>query len=620
MDLPDKLRKEILLKEAERKSTISLCDYIKKYSSERDREYQLNLLEILSSKIKVIKKHGQSEKTQLVIEHILNNIDSNVVICITKNTLLSSSQFLERFIKETKKKLNTNNIKDNVIILNSSDEVSDDYTHCSNIDKVISILSRDNDVKIIFMCCNNVRMDDVDTFLNSYNNFKNTKNVEAHLDEAHNYMNTYRHKIEKWLLYSFVEAFVPCSASSDPIHFNDKLWKQLTTLDYHDKFKTKSTDDTYFGINNMINIEEEGYEVPHTSVLIPTGIWNKCYPKKEYVNNTWSTCQYKKQIETQILGDEQTHFNHVKEIYTGTYQDTDDDTIEFPLLIPNRFNLHMLLCPMRIVSHERIKDWLLTHESKPNVLVINSGKSIFYHKDGGYIKKYELKKGEINVEIENTLKLDSVDRNKPLIIAGNWKSLGESITFVNRDYGNFRSICIPNGIDLNREVVYQFLLRDCFMLSKWGDDNKHTLEKEVYCICSKEHYKMALDYEKLNDRVIDDISNGITTTESSVEVVQTQIPEWEPRMVYFDTCTAAKDYYKKELMTHFGGRGPNAIKPVNGIYKNNMRGVIEKWNRQKLQDNRHFGLSLEDGKTKHRLRVFYDENDNNKIKYCLIFK
>jgi len=51
-----------------------------------------------------------------------------------------------------------------------------------------------------------------------------------------------------------------------------------------------------------------------------------------------------------------------------------------------------------------------------------------------------------------------------------------------------------------------------------------------------------------------------------------------------------------------------------------MRGVIEKWNRQKLQDNRHFGLSLEDGKTKHRLRVFYDENDNNKIKYCLIFK
>ena len=129
-----------------------------------------------------------------------------------------------------------------------------------------------------------------------------------------------------------------------------------------------------------------------------------------------------------------------------------------------------------------------------------SNNTIISNKRGSGIEKTDTK--EFNEILYDWLKENDL-LNRPVIIFGNYQTVGESNTFVNSDYGYLRSIILLPGCNLNPEKHYQFLLRGCFLLERFNNLSKNQIEK--FIIGYKEGINDALNYEKLNDEIVQEL-------------------------------------------------------------------------------------------------------------------
>jgi len=187
-------------------------------------------------------------------------------------------------------------------------------------------------------------------------------------------------------------------------------------------------------------------------------------------------------------------------------------------------NYHIMITPCRTIISELLMAYAVVKDYNPVVIgLYNSSINIRYKDNTGKYKKNKDGSGfgircDISKEFNENLYVWLREKkllNRPVIIFGNYQSLGESNTFVNSDYGYLRSTILLPGCNLNEEKHYQFLLRGCFLLEKFIGLTKNTVEK--FIISHEKGIKDALAYEDLNDEIVQDLIDNPNESEFAFE-------------------------------------------------------------------------------------------------------
>jgi len=224
-------------------------------------------------KIKGVYKHAQALKTGYCNLKIINgfSIDNFISVCITKNTLESNEQWIERLKKELNHRFPHILLKDKIMIISSKkNDLNGNATHCKDMNAAWGYLRRPNNFKIIFLCSNNVRIHDILDMALDFQNLNEDlqKKLQILHDEAHNSnegIPAFRDIIENIILQPNVLYYIPISASNRTISIIDQenpLWKkeniENNALNYSEFDKTKSTDPNYSSCrkSRMIAFEE----------------------------------------------------------------------------------------------------------------------------------------------------------------------------------------------------------------------------------------------------------------------------------------------------------------------------------------------------------------------------
>ena len=126
---------------------------------------------------------------------------------------------------------------------------------------------------------------------------------------------------------------------------------------------------------------------------------------------------------------------------------------------------------------------------------------------------------ELNEKIDEVLRYLtslSININVPLIIMGNYKPTGESITFVNFTYGPLRSVILIPGVSTTPETDYQTFCRANYMLTKFLEHDRQFVTPEKIICSYKKHIENALIIEKRNDERIDELKTNQTADNAIV--------------------------------------------------------------------------------------------------------
>lgn len=490
-------------------------------------------------KIRGLFKHGQCAKTEISCEKIILDMTKGLItIAVTKNTLLANKQWTTRCIKLMKKHGLTN-LKDQILVISCVfNDLDGNATHCKNLAEAWDkICSNNNNYKVIFVCANQRRVDDVCNLLQKYKqpsfNSVLRKNIVIQYDEAHNKQTgvpSCREFVENMLIYDFVEQFVPITASKNPIDDeSNPLWIKenikKNKLNYINgelaKSRIKSDDNNYSSIKDGIQIIIDNvYESKEYDNTIPEELFKKHYPKKDY-NEAGHVNAY----SISLCGDENLVLNVCKKILDNQdiqIQCQNDEEIEFKttkIFIKDEGNYHIVITPCRTIITEMLMLYAVTKDYNPVVIGLFSGSINYIYRDyndgkikgnrpGSGIDKYSDKSKEFNENFYEWLKRKNL-LNRPVIIFGNYQNVGESNTFVNSDYGYLRSTILLPGCNLDAEQHYQFLLRCCFLLEKFiaSEKFKHITKDNIekFIITYEEGINDALNYENVNDEIVQEL-------------------------------------------------------------------------------------------------------------------
>jgi hypothetical protein len=522
-----------------------LFDYPEFLRFRRNEEFKKYLYQNLGKKIRGLFKHGQCAKTEISCTKIIMDMKKGFIsIAITKNTLLANKQWTTRCINLMNKNGLTD-LKNQIIVISSEfNDLNGNATHCKNLSQAWNkICSNNNGYKVIFVCANKTRVDDVCELINKYYqpifNSHLRKKIVVQYDEAHNDMYgvpIYRGFVENMLIYDFVEEFIPITASKKPIDDpTNPLWIKehinKNKLNYVNddlaKSRIKSDDLNYSSIKDATQIIiEDIYEPTEYDNSISQELFKKHYPTKDYDN-----LGYVNACPVFLCGNEKLALNTAKKILDNqelqVERQIDDNEIEegsTKIFKKDEANYHIMITPCRKIITEMLMKYAVIKDYEPVVIgLYNSDINYKYRSSidskikSSVINKdstTEEKSKEFNEILYNWLKRKNL-LNRPVIIFGNYQSLGESNTFVNSDYGYLRSTILLPGCILNEEKHYQFLLRGCFLLEKFTGLTKRTVEK--FIISNKKGIDDAIDYENLNDDIVQDLIDNPDESEYAFE-------------------------------------------------------------------------------------------------------
>jgi len=504
-------------------------------------EFKHSFYTKLVKKIRGLFKHGQAGKTEIACDKIIIDLKKKyITIAITKNTLLANNQWTSRFINFMIK-AGLKNLKDEILVISSKyNDLNGNATHCKNLDKAWSLIcEKENNFKVIFLCSNKVRIDNICKLLSKYNQPTFTsdlrKKIVIQFDEAHNDMYgipVCRNYIENMLLYDFVEEFIPITASNKPIYDNDNpLWLKknikLNKLNYTNsvltKSRIKSNSKEYSSIQDAIHmVIEEMYDCEKKDNIINPILFRKHYPNKDY-----SKLGYTNSCPVALCGDEELALNTAKIILdnqefeieiTNDDNENDREIINEKIFKKDEINIHIMIAPCRTIITELMMDYARDSDSRPVVIGLYKSQIHYKYLDSENKKKFGIIPGneskEFNEILYEWIKTKELT-NRCIIIIGNYQSVGESNTFVNSDYGYLRSAILLPGCNLNAEKHYQFLLRLCFLLEKFTGLTKHNVTK--FIIGYKQGIDDAIEYEKLNDEIVQDLIDNPEESEILLE-------------------------------------------------------------------------------------------------------
>jgi len=499
----------------------------------------------LIPKLTGIYKHGQTEKTGLCNKRIIQNMKlDKFTIAVTKNTLDAKNQWEERFIKMAKEEFPNTPTKDLVLLLSSKkNDLKGNADHCSNISEVITKILTGK-FKVLFMCSNNKRFQDILTLITAYGEMSTEKQmpIEIQDDEAHNReegIPSKREYIEHIILDPNVETFVPVTASYDticdeknPLWFKSNLDYYAINYTYHSN--TLSTSENYSSISDATQLSFES--MMHHPKFKQYGITEFDKETFNEADNFDYSKWPKEEIEDDKLRRRQLEFcmfmklekdacnfgmNYLDNYMKFTYS-LEDTVIITPVILSDILNFHIITTPHRVALTLFLIKYALQKEYKPICIgLYRSQIHIRYNNKHGQIinKKYsELSESATGEELNNKLNNVLIDLkekgesiNRPILIFGNYKPTGESITFVNYKYGTIRSVVsLPNSAQ-SREMDYQNLLRCCYMDTKFKEYDPQFVHPLKWIIGYQKNINNALSYEKQNDVRIHEMESGNTT-------------------------------------------------------------------------------------------------------------
>lgn len=534
-----------------RKSRYPFLDEILSWQSTKDKfdsDYD-SLLKILIAKITGIYKHGQTDKTSLCNLRIISNVRlGKFSIAISKNTLDAKNQWEARLIKDLKSLYPNTDLKDIILIISSKfNDMGGNATHCKSVRDAIAHYTMGN-YKIMFICSNKRRVTDILDFMSSYEGMSDDKrlDVEVQHDEAHNNLEgipSKRELIENIIINPYVKSYIPISASNNPISDETRvLWKlknlEMYAIDYTKNSQTLSTSENYSSISDANQLSFEEFK-QHPSY--------KDYQITEFDEETFEEADTpgfysgwvsEEEIKVDKLRRRQLEFckfmMHEKEacnigmnlldnFYISMYKEEDGTIVETPLILADTRNIHIVTTPCRVVFTIHLIKYALKQSYNPICIGLYRSEIHLHYKNklGQSINKpfgeitdtcsSEQMNDKINTILEYVLNQgETIER--PILIMGNIKTTGESITFVNYKYGTIRTDTILPAIGQTREDNYQSFLRCCYMDTKFRENSPGNVFRHPpkWIIGSKNSIKDAISYEKENDERIPRLKEGMS--------------------------------------------------------------------------------------------------------------
>lgn len=548
------------------KELVNYPEFTKKFTPEELKHITNHLI----NKIRGIYKHAQAEKTMLCNIDILSSIElDQFTICITKNTIEANSQWTKRLIKDIKKKFPGTPLAKLILVCSSNVNTLDgNATHCKNINYVIANLTKQNTFRVLFICSNNTRVVDILTLLSSYHGLSTDKRLPIILqyDEAHNVeegIPSKREIIENILMDPFIERFVPCSASENPIHDNtNPLWQKeyldKNAFDYTHISAIKSSSTEYSSLHDAIRVTFQDIEnhpsynqynitafnvldfkkmddynynnfrKQHSKVYEEEGCYSEEQIKVIVEEELKRDIERRRQLEFhQFMKGEIVGYNIGLNLLDNFYDISSGSGIQNKIFISNEKNIHILQTPSRVIFTYSLMKHAIEKPYTPILIGLYRGKINLMYKDSKnktQEKEYadfseNGSEKELNEKIDDILRYLtslSININVPLIIIGNYKPTGESITFVNYTYGPLRSVILIPGVSSTPETDYQTFCRANYMLTKFLEHNKHFVSPDKIICSYRKNIENALIIEKRNDDRIDELMTNQTAETSAV--------------------------------------------------------------------------------------------------------
>jgi hypothetical protein len=505
--------------------------------------------------IKGIYKHCQANKTAICnIEIMKSLISDKFVVAITKNTLFANEQWFIRLVYDLKKEYPNKKLNQLIAVLTSEkSDLNGQATHFKNISKLIhQLVKKDNSFRILFICSNSTRYKDIIEIVELNENLQDLqkKIFDIYIDEAHNPeegIPAHRYYVENMLIYPSIGKIVPMTATmSDLYEFTEKSLKKSykhpknnyfwhknildkNAINYTIYCDIKSNSDNYSSLQDagqitFEEIKQHNNYTEYNDVEFSEELYKYCYPTEENID----TIQKKRKIEHHnFMRHERDALNLCKNVLDnyyiiGDYEYGNDIISNEQIIKPGEFNIYIIRTPNRVIFNVAVIKYALEQEYQPICIglysrcdengkitkihiwykEINSIITISYEQE---IKKDDKKKetNEKIYEIIEYLKSKNVNVNVPFIIFGNYKNVGESITFVNYKYGTVRAVTILPELTTSKSRDNQAGSRFNTNTDKFKEkDNLFTMQPK-FIIGYENHINAAVNIEKENDDRVD---------------------------------------------------------------------------------------------------------------------
>lgn len=541
------------------------------------------IYEYCITKIRGLYKHAQALKTGFCNGQLITGFSekNTLSICITKNTLEANAQWLIRLYKELDNRYPNSKLNDKIMIISSKkNELDGNATHCKNIALAWSLLKKENNFKLIFMCSNKIRINDVLEIAESFLSLRENlcKNLRIFHDEAHNTKEgipAYRNIIENFIFLENVLSYQPITASlGEIVDNNNPLWMKNNldklAVNFTQFDNTKSDSPNYSSISDAekICIEElekndkwQDYGI--TAVLRENFI--KVDPKYIGKNiNTLTDSEIKdidkrRQLEfCQFMANDR----EITALNYGLNLLNLNIILQTQHYSRTEFNLHIISTPHRNIITYKLCMTACIMEYNPIVLGIYGNQGSKYHlfinERSEMIVDNEMGDGEFNTKLYNLKKYleeTGINTNVCWIIIGNYSPTGESLSFVNYHYGIVKCVC--RLISTNAEEDYQAAARANYMVAKFKENDIDWIQPPKYLIGEEAFINNAISYERENDARIDSFDNQPLDTNINNILLpennsgaQTRIQSNNtsiPVKIKMDTNPDTNPYYK-ELM------------------------------------------------------------------------
>ena len=509
-------------------------DYFKHYNKiEKNIIYKYCIV-----KISGLYKHAQALKTGFCNRQLITGFSerNTLSICITKNTLEANAHWLIRLYKELDCRYPNIKLDDKIMLISSKkNDLDGNATHCKNMETAWSYLKKENNFKLIFICSNKIRIQNVletaESFLALRENLR--KDLRIFHDEAHNTKEgipPYRNIIENIILLENVLSYQPISASPGEIVDKDNpLWQKENLENYAVNFtefdNTKSDNPKYSSISNYekIFIDElqkdnkwQDYGINEISrenfIKVDSKYSNKHIDNLSDVET--EDIDRRRQLEfCQFMANDR----EITALNNGLNLLNLNTILQKDHYSKTEFNLHIINTPRRnIISYELCKVAYMK-DYNPIVLGIwgdqESKYHLFINGRAEEIVDNEMGDGEFNTKLYNLKKYlegTGINTNCCWIIFGNYSPTGESLSFVNYNYGTVKSVA--RLISTNAEEDYQAAARGNYMVTKFKENDNEWTPPPKYLIGEDAYINNALSYERENDARIDSFAEQSSDT------------------------------------------------------------------------------------------------------------
>lgn len=498
-------------------------------------DYEIKIIKrSLISKIKGLYKHTQAWKTGICNLQIIKGItqENTISICITKNTLEANEQWLYRLFKELDKRYPSKKLNNKIMIISSKPNTLDgNATHCRSINDAIRSLTMPNDFKIIFVCSNKKRIDNIYDLALQLWHLRECKDLFRNLrilhDEAHNKQEgipAFRNIVENIIALPNVLSYQPITASTGKIVDDDNFMWLKDNLENHainftEYDNTKSDDPNYSSISDYekicfedlkLNENWQNFNITEISLenFIKVDDRYKDKTIDELSDEDILDIDMRRKLEFCIF----MKMDKEKEAFNNGLNSLNLNSIlETNHFIEDQFNIHIISTPRRkIITHE-LCIIALEKSYNPIVLGIYGNQGDKYHLFMNGMDEIcvddIMGDGEFNCKFNrliNDIKSKDHNINRPFIIIGNYIPTGESLSFVNYEYGTVRSVI--RLISTNAEEDYQTASRGNYMTTKFLENDSNWISPPKYLIGHTNFIENSLSYEKENDYRIDILS------------------------------------------------------------------------------------------------------------------